>query len=144
MWCFIYRCSVFFFITVAYMYDTNDNTLKPVSCHASEPLKWRHNERDGISNHRHLGCLLNCPSGRRSKETSKLCVTGFCEGNPPVTARFSSKRAIIVENVSIWWRHHHFLCCQRWQSWHDNSRVFRCYPSYGRRRPKFTVATTYT
>ena len=24
------------------------------------PLQWRHNERDGVSNHRCLDCLLNC------------------------------------------------------------------------------------
>ena len=26
---------------------------------ASYTLQWRHNERDGVSNHRHLDCLLN-------------------------------------------------------------------------------------
>ena len=36
------------------------------------------------------------------KETSKLRVTGLCEGNSPVTGEFSAQR----ENVSIWWRHH--------------------------------------
>ena len=40
------------------------------------PLQWRHNERDGVSNHRHLHCLLHCCFRRRSKKTSKLRVTG--------------------------------------------------------------------
>ena len=43
---------------------------------------------------------------RRSKKTSKLCVTGLCEGNPPITGGFPSQRAINAESVSIWWRHH--------------------------------------
>ena len=47
-------------------------------------LQWRHNERNGASHHRRLDCLLNRLFGRRSKKTSKLRVTGFCEGNPPV------------------------------------------------------------
>ena len=37
-------------------------------------LEWRHNERDGVSNHRHLGCLLNGLFRRRSKKTSKIRV----------------------------------------------------------------------
>ena len=40
-------------------------------------LEWRHNERDGVSNHQLLDCLLNRLFRRRSKKTSKLRVTGF-------------------------------------------------------------------
>ena len=54
-------------------------------------LQRRHNERTGVSNHRHLDCLLNRLFKRRSKKTSKLCVTGLCGGNPPVTDGFSHK-----------------------------------------------------
>ena len=36
------------------------------------PLQWRHNERDGVSNHRRLDCLLNRLFRRWSKKTSKL------------------------------------------------------------------------
>ena len=45
-------------------------------------------------------------SRRRSKKTSKLPVTGLCEGNSPVTGEFPTQRASSAENVSIWWRHH--------------------------------------
>ena len=45
-------------------------------------------------------------SGRKSKKTSKLRVTGLCEGNSPVTGEFPAQRASYAENVSIWWRHH--------------------------------------
>ena len=42
----------------------------------------------------------------RSKETSKLRVTGLCEENSPVTGEFPAHMASNAENVSIWWRHH--------------------------------------
>ena len=42
----------------------------------------------------------------RSKNISKLCVTGLCAGNSPVTGEFPAQRASNAENVSIWWRHH--------------------------------------
>ena len=69
-------------------------------------LQWRHNEHDGISNHRGLDCLLNHLFRCRSKKTSKLCITGLCEGNSPVTGQFPAQRASNMENVSIWWYHH--------------------------------------
>ena len=70
------------------------------------PLQWRHNERDGVSNHHPDDCLLNRLFRRRSKETSKLRVTGLCAGNSPVTGEFPAQMASNAENVSIWWRHH--------------------------------------
>ena len=36
----------------------------------------------------------------------QLRVTGFWEGNSPVTGEFPAQRASDAENVSIWWRHH--------------------------------------
>ena len=72
--------------------------------HILQPLPWRHNERDGVSNHRRLYCrLFRCRSKRK---TSKLRVTGLCEGNSPVTGEFPTQRASNTEIVSIWWRHH--------------------------------------
>ena len=79
-------------------------------------LQWRNNDRDGLSNQRRLDCLLKRLFRRRSKKTSKLRVTGLCEGNPPVTCGFLSQRASNVENVSIWLRHHHdgFMSSNVW------------------------------
>ena len=56
-------------------------------------LLWGHNRRDGASSHQHHDCLLNHSFRRRSKKTSKLCVTGLCAGNSPVTGN--------AENVSF-------------------------------------------
>ena len=47
------------------------------------PLRWRHNDHDGVPNHQPHGFLLNRLFRRRSKKTSKLRVTGLCEGNSP-------------------------------------------------------------
>ena len=40
------------------------------------------------------------------KKTLKLCVTGLCAGNSPVTGEFPAQMASNAKNVSIWWRHH--------------------------------------
>ena len=48
-------------------------------------LQRRHNERDVVSNHQLLECLLDRLFRRRSKKTSKLRATWLCEGNTPVT-----------------------------------------------------------
>ena len=51
----------------------------------AKALWWRHNERDSVSNHQPHDCLPNRLFSRRSKKTSKLCVTGLCVGNSPGT-----------------------------------------------------------
>ena len=85
--------------------------LVPVNRVSGEDtLQWRHNKHDGISNHQRFNCLLNHLFKRRSKKTSKLRVTGLCEGNPLVTGGFPSQRASNAENVSIWWRHRVIIC----------------------------------
>ena len=72
----------------------------------SQTLQWRHNGRNGVSNHQPRHCLLNRLFRRRSKKTSKLRVIGLCTRNTPVTGEFPAQRASNAENVSIWWRHH--------------------------------------
>ena len=69
-------------------------------------LQWRYNERDGVSNHQQHDRLLSCLFRRRSKRTSKLRVTGLCEGHSQVTGEFRAQKASNAENATIWWRHH--------------------------------------
>ena len=64
-------------------------------------LRWRYNDRDGVSNHRRLDCLLNHLFRRRSKKTSKLRVSHW-----PLWGEFTGHRASKAENGSTWWRHH--------------------------------------
>ena len=58
-----------------------------------------------VSNHQPHGCLFNCLFRHRSKNTSKLRITGLCAGNLPVTGEFPAQRTSYAENVSIWWHH---------------------------------------
>ena len=74
-------------------------------------LPWRHNERDGVSNHWRLDCWLNRLSRHRSKKTLKFRITGLCWGNRPVNGGFPSQRAGNAKNISIWWRRNNTFCC---------------------------------
>ena len=82
---------------------------------AHMPLRWRHNDHAGVSNHQPHGCLLNRLFRRKSKKTSQLSVTGLCAGNSPGTGEFPAQMASYAENVSIWWRHHGI--CITWPQW---------------------------
>ena len=46
----------------------------------NKTLQWRHNEHDGVSNHKPHGCLPNRLFKRRSTKTSTLRDTGLCLG----------------------------------------------------------------
>ena len=100
----------------------------PVGRHSckGDTLQWRHNEHDGISNHRCLDCLLNRVLRHRSKKASKLCITGLCAGNLPVTGEFPAQRASNAENVSIWWRHHEMRWIDLLTHWRRWYRVLAC------------------
>ena len=113
---FLYGCRAFWDVNVLGPPFGVDRTC----CHVPPlPLRWRHNERDVVSNHQPRDCLRRL-FRRRSKKTSKLRVTGLCEGNSPVTGEFPAQRTSNAENVSIWWRHngvkftypHRMIC--RW------------------------------
>ena len=91
-------------------------------------LQWRQNGRDSVSNHQPHDCLLNRLFRRRSKKTSKLRVTGLCEGNSLVTGEFPAQMASNAENVSIWWRHHAF--CNPFLGFHCNQPLSSNTPNH--------------
>ena len=64
-------------------------------------LQWRHNERDGVSDHQPHDCLLNRLFRRRSKKTSNLRRTGLCAENSPVTGEFSAQMVSNVKNIYL-------------------------------------------
>ena len=86
-------------------------------------LRLRHNERYGVPNQRRLDGLLNRLSKRRSKKTSKLRGTGFCEGNSSVTGEFPSQRTSIAENVSFQSRYHDNASLQSYVNDFSNTNV---------------------
>ena len=82
-------------------------------------LQWRYNGRDGISNHRRHDCLLNLLSRLRSKKTSKLRVTGLCDGIHRWPVNFPHKRPVMRKYfhlmTSSWnrqWANHMWLQCE--------------------------------
>ena len=78
---------------------------KQIYTWCSNALRWRHIERDGVSNHQPHDCLLKRLFRQRSKETAELRVTDLCAGNSPVAGEFPPRMASNAENVSVWWRH---------------------------------------
>ena len=95
-------------LKIRYQYVTSTDTRSRNEFQVSA-LQWRHNERDFVSNHRRLKCLLNCRFRWRSKKTPNLRVAGLWAGNSPVTGQFPAQMASNAENGSIWWRHHEGL-----------------------------------
>ena len=91
------------------------------------PLRWRHNERDVVSNHQLHDYLLNRLFRPRSKKTSKFRVTGLCSGNSPGTGEFPAQMASNAENVSIWWRHHVIVTKWHHKYWSTRVKVIGCY-----------------
>ena len=65
------------------------------------PLQCHHNGHGGVSNHQPLDCLLNCLFKLRLKKTSKLCVTGLCAGNSPVTVKSPHKGPVTRKMFSL-------------------------------------------
>ena len=65
--------------------------------------QWRHNERDGVSNHQRTNCLFKRLFRCRSKKTSKPRVTGLCDGNAPVTKKmFPLDDVIMVSKYHLY------------------------------------------
>ena len=86
---------------------------------ASCSILWRHRAYSQIYHYRDViigamasqisqphDCLLNRSFWRRSKKTSKFCVTGLCGGNSPFTGELPAQMASNAKKVPIWWRHH--------------------------------------
>ena len=67
----------------------------------SDTLQWRHDERDGVSNHQSDDCLLKRLFRGRTKKASTLRVTGIYVGNSPVTGEFHAQLASNAENVCL-------------------------------------------
>ena len=88
-------------------------------------LCWRHNRHDSVPNQQPHDRLLNrlLLFRRRSKKTSRLRVTGLCEGNSPGTGEFPKQSASNPENVSIWLRNHNKPC---WYYQESNCHSISC------------------
>ena len=90
---------MFPFEDVIVLYTVRLDNRHRKSCSHGIPLQWRHNERDYVSNHRRLDCLVNKLFRSRSKKKSKSHVTGLCEGNSPVIDEFPAQRGSNAEKM---------------------------------------------
>ena len=110
-----------------------------MSCrHVVLALQWRHNGRDGVSNHQPYHCLVNRLFRRKSKKTSKLRVTGHCAEDSSVTGEFHAQMASNAEKVSIWWRHH----VVRWYQFAARPSAHTCWLSTVKSKPNHTEVYT--
>ena len=91
-------------------------------------LQCCHDGRDAVSNHQPDNCLLKRLFRHISKKTSKLRVTGLCEGNSPLTGEFPAQMASNAEFFSIWWRHNDVIK-PRWSTTDDNTITTNTYIS---------------
>ena len=83
----------------------------PMSWHPDEtskrlPLQWRHNGRDGVSNHQPHDWSYNRLFGRRSKKTSRSASLAFVRGIHRGPVNSPHKWPVTRKKVSIWSRHH--------------------------------------
>ena len=76
-WCVCLRMKVGRW-ELMWHFISNGNLRQYVIHQYPYALQWRHNGRNGISNHQPHDCLLNRLFRLRSNKTSKLCITGFC------------------------------------------------------------------
>ena len=79
------------------IYDWTHSTKKNQTKPPDQRIHYIDVIMSAMANHQPHDCLLNRLFGRRSKKTSKLRVTGLCEGNSPVTGEFPAQRAIIAK-----------------------------------------------
>ena len=135
---------------IVLLYNWNRATVTVEFCKQCESLQWRHNERDGISNHQPHDYLLNRLFRSRWKKTSKLRVTGLCGGihrgpvNSPhkgtVTRKMFLFDDVIMWNIMFHWCPQHYLgdskyaviisCCEHNYWWFEteNQRWIRLKP----------------
>ena len=87
-------------------------------CNDMITLQWRHNERDGVSNHQPYDCLFMRLFRRRSKKKSKLRVTvssipywgitSYALDTSPQVSEASYRLSILSdsENIIVMYREH--------------------------------------
>ena len=73
------------------------------------PLRWRHNGRDGVSNHQPHGCFSTVYSVEDHWEHQSSALLAFVQGIHRRPVNSPHKMTSNAEYVSIWWRYHVYL-----------------------------------
>ena len=101
MICFV---VVVLFVVGFFVWCINPYPSRFFFCH--RVLQWRHYERNSVSNHRRLDCLLNRLFKRRSKKHQSSASLVFMMAIQRWPLNSPGQRSSNAEDVSIWWRHH--------------------------------------
>ena len=72
-------------------------------------FEWRHNGRDGVSNHRRLVVCLTVYSGADHRKHQSSASLAFVRGIHRWPTNSPHKGPVTRKNVSIWWHHHDIL-----------------------------------
>ena len=100
--CFQWPSHIYIFYTRFIQLIESQNGLRDhMIVWGNMPLQWRHNGRDGVSNHQPHDCLLNRLLRHRSKKTSKLRVAGLFGGNSPLTGESPHKGPVMRKRFSL-------------------------------------------
>ena len=91
---------------------TKGRYILAATCSISVSLQWRHNERDGVSNHRRLDCSLRLLFRRISRKHQSSVPLAFVRGihqwlvNSPHKGTVTW-RMLPFDDVIMWWYVHH-------------------------------------
>ena len=87
-----------------------------------QPLQWRHNGLDSVSNPQPHDCVLKRLFRHRSKKTSKLRVTGLCAGNSLETGELPAQhKGLVTRKMFPFDDVIMFSLCQCWTNFQDDS-----------------------
>ena len=92
-------------------YQLSSKCISTQSCHTMDIiLQWRHNWRDGVSNHQPHNCLLSRLFGRKSKKHQSSASLAFVRGihrgpvNSPHKWAVTRKMFPFDDVIMIWWQ----------------------------------------
>ena len=104
----------------------SDLFISEISRNRDLALQWRHNERDGVSNHLGIDCLLNCILGADQRKHQSPPSLAFMREIHRWPVDSPSQRTSNAKNVSIWWHHHdHYIYHGVWTRWLTHRAYFQ-------------------
>ena len=86
--------------------NTGSDIYRQSACSCRFSLRWRHNERDGVSNQPASRLFTQPFIQARIKENIKVPRHWPLWGESLATSESPAQRESHAENVSIWWHHH--------------------------------------
>ena len=108
-------------------------------------LQWRHNERDSVSNHRRLDCLLNrlfMPDQRKHQSSASLAfmrgIHRWAANSPhkrPVTRKMLPFDDVIMAQILLRWSRPVSVLALMWSSWYSRCSLTCWLPAWSWWKP---------